>query len=81
MLAHQATPDLPLGDVGTWAVTFTYGQEPPQPGVDAAVAYAREWVRACNNDSTCALPARGSPWRARACKWSSARLRCSYRWG
>lgn len=50
--------DLPLGEVGTWAVTFTYGQAPPRPGMDAAIAYAREWVRACTNDSTCTLPAR-----------------------
>jgi len=50
--------DLPLGEVGTWGVEFTYGNAPPQPGVDAAGAYAREWLRACGGDQTCALPAR-----------------------
>lgn len=50
--------DLPLGDDGTWSVTFTYGQEPPQPGIDAAISYARELSKACSGSADCKLPSR-----------------------
>lgn len=50
--------DLPLGEVGTWAVTFRYGAAPPRMGVRAAVAYAKELAKACACKTDCVLPAR-----------------------
>lgn len=50
--------DLPLGDPGTWGVRFVYGQYPPIPGRDAAIAHASELAKACAGDATCKLPAR-----------------------
>lgn len=50
--------DLPLGDVGTWAVTVEYGTAPPEAGVLAAAEYARELCLACTGDAACSLPAR-----------------------
>lgn len=50
--------DLPLGDVGTWAVTLEYGNDPPEAGVLAAAEYARELCLACTGSGACTLPAR-----------------------
>ena len=50
--------DLPLGEEGTWAVTFDYGDEPPTPGVLACAEYAREICLACTPGAECVLPAR-----------------------
>jgi len=52
--------DLPLGEVGTWSVTFDYGALPPTPGVLACAEYARELCLACTpgSEGECILPAR-----------------------
>ena len=50
--------DLPLGEVGTWAVTFDYGNEPPVPGMLACAEYARELCLSCSGSAECILPAR-----------------------
>ena len=50
--------DLPLGDIGTWAVTVAYGTEPPEAGVLAAAEYARQLCLACGGSAECVLPAR-----------------------
>lgn len=50
--------DLPLGEVGTWAVTFTYGAMPPRMGTRAVVAYAKQLAKACACKSDCVLPSR-----------------------
>jgi hypothetical protein len=49
---------LPLGEVGTWGVTYTQGTPPPTAGRRAAGALACEILKACRNDSTCCLPKR-----------------------
>lgn len=50
--------DLTLADteVGTWSVTYTYGQAIPSAGVAAAAELACQLYRACQGDSTCDLP-------------------------
>jgi hypothetical protein len=46
----------PLGEPGTWGVTVTYGQSPPNLGQDAATQLACELYRACDPDAECRLP-------------------------
>jgi hypothetical protein len=41
----------------TFAVTYTYGADPPELGVQAAAQLACEIYRACEGDANCALPA------------------------
>lgn len=41
---------------GAFAVTYTYGQDPPQMARDAAVALACQMFKACNGDDDCLLP-------------------------
>ncbi len=48
--------DKPLGESGTWGVTYTYGQSPPNLGQEAATALACEIYKACDPDADCALP-------------------------
>lgn len=52
-------------DGGTWSgcddstvITYSYGEAPPQSGVDAAVELAIEMYRDSVNDGECRLPAR-----------------------
>lgn len=47
--------DLPDTEDGTFSVTYTYGQTPPQMGVDAAGALACEIYKSCQG-LECALP-------------------------
>jgi hypothetical protein len=47
--------DLPDTQEGTWSITYTYGQEPPEIGIEAAAQLACELYKACNGES-CALP-------------------------
>lgn len=52
------TMDLPETEEGTFAITYTYGADPPQAGRTAAMALACEIWRACPTGSgECALPA------------------------
>lgn len=49
--------DLPETEDGTFAITYTYGADPPQAGRTAAMALACEIWRACPTGSgDCALP-------------------------
>ncbi len=52
--------DLPLGDTGTFGVTYQHGLQPPPAGVQAAVALACELYRACpaagDEPGECNLP-------------------------
>lgn len=48
--------DRPDGDVGTWSVTYSYGQSPPNAGQNAATALACEVYKACDPDAECLLP-------------------------
>lgn len=48
--------DLPDTEDGTWSITYTWGQDPPQPAVDAAVELGCEIYKACVGDDDCALP-------------------------
>jgi hypothetical protein len=50
--------DDPTTEAGTWAVTYTYGQEAPQAGADAAAELAWQIYLACPGVSggTCKLP-------------------------
>jgi hypothetical protein len=45
-----------LGEIGTWGVTYQYGQTPPYLGQNAAKALACEIYKACDPDAECALP-------------------------
>ncbi|MHC9292056.1 hypothetical protein ACRCUN_06285 [Mycobacterium sp. LTG2003] len=46
----------PLGEPGTWAVTYTLGYPVP-PGVDKLTGQlAREFIAACDDDGECRLP-------------------------
>jgi hypothetical protein len=47
---------LPLGEPGTWSVTYTWGQDVPAAGVAAAIQLACEIYKGCNGEE-CALPA------------------------
>jgi hypothetical protein len=47
--------DLPDTQPGTFSVTYTYGADPPQAGVDAAAELACEIYKSCL-DQPCALP-------------------------
>ena len=47
--------DLPETEEGTFAISYTYGADPPQAGRSAAAALACEIWRACNG-ADCALP-------------------------
>jgi hypothetical protein len=42
---------------GTWSVSYTYGQSPPQIGRDAANELACQLYKACAGDDDCAIPA------------------------
>jgi hypothetical protein len=60
-LDDQAWPvaqDLTLADSeeSTFAITYTYGADPPALGVSAAAQLGCELYRACGGDTTCALP-------------------------
>lgn len=50
--------DLSLEDTetGTWSVTYTFGQNPPLAGQEAAKELACQLYRSCNNDESCAIP-------------------------
>lgn len=48
--------NLAAGEVGTWSVTYTYGQSPPNLGQEAATQLACEIYKACDPDADCALP-------------------------
>jgi hypothetical protein len=48
----------PLGDPCTFGVNFTFGQDPPQSGVDAALILAAEFYRSSQPGMTCQLPQR-----------------------
>lgn len=48
----------PAGAVGTWSVTYSFGQTPPSDGVQAAVLLAVELLRARLGDDACKLPDR-----------------------
>lgn len=48
--------DMPDTEVGTWSVTYQYGQEPPRLGVDAAIEIAWQVYLACYNPASCKLP-------------------------
>lgn len=50
--------DRPLGDDETWAVTFTYGTDPPRAAKRAAIQYAAQFARGCAVDGSCELPPR-----------------------
>lgn len=49
---------LPLGEPGTWAVTFMYGIEVPRAGQFAAGRLACELAKASLGDNSCELPRR-----------------------
>lgn len=53
--------DLPAGDPGTFTVTYTYGQAPPLPALEAAKQLACQLALACpdpnGGDGECELPA------------------------
>jgi hypothetical protein len=48
----------PLGEEGTYGITYTYGTPPPVAGRRAVGQLACEILRACANDNGCKLPAR-----------------------
>lgn len=48
--------DLPETEEGTFAVVYTYGQDPPQAGRSAAAALACEIWHACSPAGECSLP-------------------------
>jgi hypothetical protein len=48
----------PLGEDCTFGVSFTWGQDPPQAGKNAALLLASEFVAAVTPGMTCHLPAR-----------------------
>jgi len=48
--------DLPETESGTFAISYTYGADPPQAGRSAAAALACEIWRACGLTGECALP-------------------------
>lgn len=48
--------DLPETEEGTFAITYTYGADPPQTGRSAAAALACEIWRACSPAGECSLP-------------------------
>lgn len=50
--------NLPLGEVGTWSVTYTIGEPVPTEANLAAGLYACEIGRLLSNDKGCALPQR-----------------------
>ena len=52
--------DAPLGEVGTWGVTYVYGSPVPISGQMAAGALACELAKAYTGDNTCQLPRRFS---------------------
>lgn len=53
--------DLPIGEEGTFAITYEHGLQPPGAGVAAAAALACELYKACpapgDNPGECKLPA------------------------
>lgn len=55
--AWPTRQDLTLADdqTGTFSISYTYGQSPPQPGIDAAAQLACELYKECQGQ-TCALP-------------------------
>jgi hypothetical protein len=48
--------DLPETEEGTFAISYTYGADPPQAGRSAAAALACEIWQACGATGECALP-------------------------
>jgi hypothetical protein len=48
----------PLGDPCTFGVNFTFGQDPPQSGIDAALILAAEFYRSATPGLNCQLPQR-----------------------
>lgn len=52
--------DAPLGDEGTWAITYEFGQAPPPGGVAASAELACQLALACTNteeaQAACQLP-------------------------
>lgn len=48
----------PLGDPCTFGVQFTFGQDPPQSGIDAALILAAEFYRSATPGLSCQLPQR-----------------------
>ena len=48
--------DVPLGDPGTWGVTYKTGVDPPFPGVEAAKQLACEIWKSCSGAEDCLLP-------------------------
>jgi hypothetical protein len=49
---------LPLGEPGTWGITYSYGTEPPVAGQRAAGALACEIIKACDPEAGSCLPKR-----------------------
>ncbi len=45
-----------IGSPGVFAVTYTFGIDPPQSGKNAAIELTGEWLKACSNQE-CRLPA------------------------
>lgn len=48
--------DLPDTEDGTWAVTYTWGADPPWQGIEAAKELACEILNACDEEADCAIP-------------------------
>jgi hypothetical protein len=48
--------DLPETEEGTFAISYTYGADPPQAGRSAAAALACEIWQACGTSGECSLP-------------------------
>lgn len=58
--AWPSCQDLSIDDTeeGTWSVSYTFGQEPPLLGVEAANELACQLYQSCNGgDENCAIPA------------------------
>ena len=46
----------PLGETGTWSVTYTRGLDPPAGAAKMAGQLALEFIAACDDETTCRLP-------------------------
>lgn len=57
--AWPACQNLGLADTeeGTWSVSYTFGQNPPLAGQDAAAELACQLYKNCGGDENCAIPA------------------------
>ena len=47
---------LPTTSDGTWSITYTYGQAPPEGAKSAARTLTTELVKACVADKSCRIP-------------------------